>query len=68
MTKDPNVTRIRGWVSLYAIAFGLLLGAGAALGASAAGFLESTRLLWISTSLSALAIVTALVGLTLPRR
>ena len=66
MTEQP--TRIRGWVSLYAVAFVLLVGAGAALVASAVGFLESTRLLWVSTGLSAAAIVTAILGVALPRR
>ena len=66
MTDEP--TRIRGWVGVHALAFVLLVGAGAALVASAAGFLESTRLLWVSTGLSATAIVVALVGLLLPRR
>ena len=60
--------RPRGWVSLYALAFVLLLGAGAAMGASAAGFLVSTRLLWISTILSAAAIVLAVLSVVLPRR
>jgi hypothetical protein len=55
-------------VSLYAAAFVLLVFAGAALVAAALGFLESTRLLWISVGLSAFAIVTAVVGVTLPRR
>jgi hypothetical protein len=60
--------RPRGRVSLYAIAFVLMLSAGAALVASARGFLESTRLLWLSTALSGLAIVAAIAGLVLPRR
>jgi hypothetical protein len=55
-------------VSLYAVAFLLLVGAGAAIAASAAGLLESTRLLWTSTALSALAILGAIVSVALPRR
>ena len=60
--------KVRGWVSLYAVAFVLLVGAGAALVASAVGFLASTRLLWVSTGLSTAAIVVALAGLFIPRR
>jgi hypothetical protein len=36
--------------------------------ASAKGLLESTRLLWASTGLSAAAIVFAIVGLFVPHR
>jgi len=66
VTEQP--ARIRGRVSLYAVAFVLLVGAGAALVASAVGFLASTRLLWVSTGLSAAAIGAALLGVLLPRR
>ncbi|MEP6477632.1 MAG: hypothetical protein ABJC60_10200 [Actinomycetota bacterium] len=55
-------------MSLYALAFLLLLGAGVAFGASARGLLGSTRLLWGSTALSGLAIVVAIVSVVLPRR
>jgi hypothetical protein len=55
-------------VSLYAVAFLLLVGAGVAIVASAAGLLVSTRLLWTSTVLSGLAIVTAIASVVLPRR
>jgi len=70
---DPGIERgpaprPRGWVSLYTVAFLLLLGAGAAIAASAAGLLESTRLLWTSTVLSGLAILVAIVSVALPRR
>ncbi len=60
--------RPRGWVSLYAVAFLLLAGAAVAFVASAAGLLESTRLLWTSTLLSGVAIVIAIVSVVLPRR
>jgi hypothetical protein len=62
-TKRP-----RGWVSVYALAFALLLGAGAAMGASAVGLLASTRLLWTSTILSGVAILVAVTSVVLPRR
>jgi hypothetical protein len=67
--SGPDVPRrARGWVSLYAVAFLLLVGAGVAIVASAAGLLVSTRLLWTSTVLSGLAIVTAIASVVLPRR
>jgi hypothetical protein len=53
---------------MYVVAFVLMLAAGAALVASAKGLLESTRLLWASSALSAAAIVVAVVGLFVPRR
>ncbi len=68
MTPDPDVTKPRGWLSLYFLSFALVLAAGAALGASAIGFLASTKLLWLSIGLSAGAIVLAIAGTALPRR
>jgi hypothetical protein len=67
---DPGARtkRPRGWVSVYALAFVLLLGAGAAMGASAVGLLASTRLLWASTILSGAAILVAVTSVVLPRR
>lgn len=58
----------RGSLALYAVAFALVLVAGAALVISARGFLTSTGLLWASTACSLLAIVAAVLGLWLPRR
>jgi hypothetical protein len=67
--SGPEVPRpTRGWVSLYAIAFLLLVGAGVAFTASASGLLASARLQWTSTVLSALAIVVAIASVVLPRR
>ena len=60
--------RPRGSVGLYMVAFVLVLVAGATLVISARGFLESTRLLWLSTSLSVLAIGAAVAGLMMPRK
>jgi hypothetical protein len=72
MTRGSETTpasrRPRGWVSVYALAFLLLVGAGVAMTASAVGFLTSTRLLWTSTVLSGLAILVAIVSVALPRR
>jgi hypothetical protein len=60
--------KARGWISLHLVAFVFLLAAGGALVASAAGFLSSTRLLWLSSALSLAAIVSAVLAVTLPRR
>jgi hypothetical protein len=58
----------RGWLSLYAGAFAVMLGAGVALAASSLGTLRSIGLLWFSVVLSVLAIALALASLFLPRR
>ena len=58
----------RGWVSLYAAAFGLLLAAGAVFAFATFGQLESLRLLWVSAWLSIGAIVAAVVSVVLPGR
>jgi hypothetical protein len=55
-------------VIAYAAAFALWVGAIAALGVSAAGFLESTGLLVFSSVLSGLSIVAAAGALILSRR
>ena len=52
---------------LYAVAFGLFVAAVVILGVAAAGFLESTGLLFLSAVLSGLAIVAA-VGSVLVHR
>ena len=66
--NDARARTPRGSFALYVVAFVLMVAAGAALVASAKGLLESTRLLWISSGLSAAAIVVAVVGLFVPRR
>jgi hypothetical protein len=58
----------RGWLSLYAGAFTVMIGAGVALAASSLGTLRSIGLLWVSVVLSVLAIALALASLVLPRR
>jgi len=67
VTRAPGA-RTRGSIPLYAAAFVLLVLAGAALVSAALGFLASTRLLWISAGLSALAIVAAVGAVLAPRR
>ena len=58
----------RGWVSLYAGAFAVMLGAGVALAIASLGNLRSIGLLRVSAVLSVLAIALALASLFLPRR
>ena len=53
---------------LYAVAFGLMLAAGAAIVASARSFLASTGLLWWSVGFSVAAIVVAVVAIVWRRR
>jgi hypothetical protein len=53
---------------LYAVAFGLMLAAGAALVASARGFLADTGLLWWSAGLSVAAIAVAIAAILWRRR
>ena len=64
----PRSARARGWASVYAVAFLLMLAAAATIGVAARGFLASTTPLWVSTGLSAGSIVLAIVSLVLPRR
>jgi hypothetical protein len=58
----------RGWPSLYAFSFGLLLAAGATLTVATLGSLNSLRLLRVSAVLSVAAIVVAVMSVVLPRR
>ena len=53
---------------LYAVAFVIMLVAGALLGVAARDFLDNTAILYLSTGLSVLAIVLAVVALVAPRR
>jgi hypothetical protein len=55
-------------VSLYAVAFALMIVAAIALMASSLGSLRSIRLLWISSALSLLAAGLAVVSAVVPRR
>lgn len=66
---DEPKTR-RGWLSLYAAAFGLMIAAGALLAAAALDKLSdaSLPLLRISWWLSGAAIVLAVASVVLPRR
>ena len=69
-SRDPSRAgrRPRGLVSVYSVAFVCLVGAGAAIALAAVDLLSSTTPLWVSTALSALAIVLAIASVFLPRR
>jgi hypothetical protein len=58
----------KGWVSLYAVAFAVMLVAAIALMASSLGSLRSIGLLWISSALSLLSAGLAVASVLVPRR
>jgi hypothetical protein len=64
---DP-AKRPRGWLSLYVVAFVLLLAAGLCAALAARTFLENLFLLKLSAACSVVAIVTAVLAVVLPRR
>ncbi len=66
--NDPAPPRPRGWMSLYLVAFAMLLAGAACLAVAARGFFESIALLWLSIALSAGALATAVVSVALPPR
>jgi hypothetical protein len=55
-------------MTLYAVAFVVMLGAGGLLAIAARGFLRHPGLLWISAGLSLVAIALAVLSVVLPRR
>jgi membrane protein YdbS with pleckstrin-like domain len=65
---ETSARRMRGWASLYAVAFLLVVIAGGALALEVRSFFASTRLLWVSSFLSVAAIVVAVLSVLLPRR
>ena len=66
--KDRSADRAHGWLSLYAIAFCLVIAAGALVVVAARDFLATLTSLWISMVLSGCAIVIAVLAVVLPRR
>ena len=59
---------VRGWVSLYALAFVLVLAAAVCVALAGRDFLQDLTLLKASVALSVCAIVVAVVSVVLPRR
>ncbi len=66
--SDAPAKTPRGWTTLYAVAFVVMLVAGLLLAIAARGFLDNLTLLWVSAGLSLGAIVLAVLALVLPRR
>ena len=64
--EDPKPRR--GWVSLYAAAFVLMLVAAVALMASSLGSLRSIGLLWVSSVVSVAATGLAVASVLVPMR
>jgi len=67
-TARPAAPPWKGWVSLYAVAFALMLVAAIALMASSLGSLRSIGLLWISSGLSLVSAALAVASVLVPRR
>ncbi len=57
-----------GSMAVYAVAFVMMLAAGALLGLAAREFLRETSMLWASIVLSASAVVLSVLSVVLPRR
>jgi hypothetical protein len=66
--SDAPAKTPRGWTTLYAVAFVVMLVAGLLLAIAARGFLDNLTLLWLSAGLSLGAIVLAVLALVIPRR
>ena len=65
---SDEAPRFRASFTVYALAFVLMLVAGALLGLAARAFLRETSMLWASSVLSASAVVLAVLSVVLPRR
>jgi hypothetical protein len=65
---SDEVPRPRGSMAVYAVAFVMMLAAGALLGLAAREFLRETSMLWASIALSASAVVLSVLSVVLPRR
>lgn len=65
---SQEAPRPRGRAGLYALAFLLMMAAGAVLLIEVRSFLDSTRLLWVSTGLSAAALLVAIASVMLRSR
>ena len=65
---SDEAPRPSGSMTVYAVAFVLMLAAGALLGLAAREFLRETSMLWASIALSASAVVLSVLSVVLPRR
>jgi hypothetical protein len=57
----------RATIVVYATAFAAMLGGAAVLGVTALGSMDSVDVLWVSSALSVVAIVTSLAAMLLER-
>ena len=67
-TETPGPSRSHGWVSLYLVAFVLLLVSGLSVALAARSFLESLAPLYLSMALSVVSAILAVVAVLLPKR
>jgi hypothetical protein len=65
---SEDAPRPRGSMAVYAVAFVMMLAAGALLGLAAREFLRETSMLWASITLSGSAVVLSVLSVVLPRR
>jgi hypothetical protein len=65
---SDDAPRPRGSMAVYAVAFVVMLAAGALLGLAAREFLRETSMLWASIVLSGSAVVLSVLSVVLPRR
>ncbi|MGZ8581262.1 MAG: hypothetical protein ACXWW9_08270 [Actinomycetota bacterium] len=68
MSDEAPTPRPRGSMVVYAVAFVVMLAAGALLGLAAREFLRETSMLWASIALSTSAVVLSVLSVVLPRR
>ena len=68
MSDEAPTPRPPGSMVVYAVAFVLMLSAGALLGLAAREFLRETSMLWASIALSTSAVVLSVLSVVLPRR
>ena len=66
--EETQTSDRRGWISVYAVAFALMVAAAIALVVSSLGSLRSIGLLWFSSALSLVAIAAAIASVLVPRR
>ena len=67
-TEPAPAGRMHGWVSLYLLAFVLLLASGLSVALAARSFLQSLAPLYLSIGLSVVAAILAVIAVVLPKR
>ena len=68
VTEPAPARRMHGWVSLYLVAFVLLLASGLSVALAARSFLQSLAPLYLSIGLAVVAAILAVVAALLPKR